>query len=193
MRFLTKNGDNDYWKRIEDVAEKIHKLAEKLRNKGKEDIIIDWEDFTINYMKAGTYTSDLEQKIWKEKRSNMWKDDVNDKLCEFGYQECLFSEYNTGIKLRWGSAAMLKLALLSLKKICSIANRRSTRLELVSENLTGVWIKKGTNLSEIINKSLIKHLYGEIGTNKSLTKKEKNELLTEIENFIPDDNSFNEE
>lgn len=189
MRFLTRNGDNEYRKRIENVAEKIHKLADTLREKRKEnDRIIDWEDFTVNYMKAGqpSTCSDLERKIWVEKRSNMWKDDVNDKLWELGYQECLFSEHNIGIKLRWGPVAMLKLSLLNIKKICSIANRGSTRLELISENQTGVWIRKGINLAEIMKYSLPKHLYGEIGMNKTLTRKEKAELLQEIESFIPD-------
>lgn len=184
MQFLFKNGDDDYQKRIKNVAEKLHKLAEKLKEKGEEDFIIDWETFTIDYMKAGEWTSDLENRLWKEKRSNMWKDDINEKLAELGYQEFLFSEFNEGVKLRWGNIAMWKMAIAGAKKISNIAIRRSAKLELFSENLIGIGAKKGLSIAEI-GLSLVKQLYGEIGTNKFLTKKEKKELLNEIEKLIP--------
>ena len=78
MRYLFKNGNKDgYNKRIESVAEKLHKDADKLRSEGEHHLEISWEKFRSNYMRDTPPSDDLEHRIYREKRSNMWKEDVN--------------------------------------------------------------------------------------------------------------------
>jgi len=186
MDFLIKNGDEDYEKRIIDVAEKLHKIADKLRKEGEHDIIITWEDFTDNYMKAGPYNDNLQERLWKEKRSNMWKDDINDKLCELGYPEWLFNEPRKGIKLRLDVNAVRKMQIAAIKKTCSINNRKKELLEKFAESFSSGLKKQILAMASQLDNQ-ITYLAGQITLDPKLPKRTKKELLGEIERFIPKD------
>jgi len=186
MKFLFKNGDNGYWKRIRNVAEKLHKKADALRDKSEYYRIIPWDIFLLDYMKDNEPQDDLEQRLYVEKRSNMWKDDVNSMFTELGYPEWLFVESTVGVKLVVDAFAARKLQLEGLKKECSITDRRSKKLKQFSTCFTGR-IKKELERMSDMNLSMLSFLAGQIALDPKLPKKQKEELLGIIKCFVPED------
>lgn len=187
MKYLKKNGEKEeYWRRIENVAEKLHKDADELRNKGEHYKTIDWESFTIDYMKAGDWNTDLEHRLYKEKRSNMWKDDINAMFNTLGYSEWLFVEPTKGIRLEIDIIAARKMELLSLKKVCSISARRTRLLEHFCESFPPKLKKELLYVANLFQDQLT-FIAGKIAIDKELPKNQKMELLEMIDNYSPED------
>ena len=186
MKYLIKNGNREAFdKRITNVAEKYHVYGDELRAINEEEKSISWDIFTKKDMCAGWWETDYERKLWVEKRSNMWKDSINEKFIELGYAERLFVEHNTGVILRYGNVACWKMTIYGLEKQLSISNRRSKGIESFSQNLNGVGRKKGIAMAGVLGgEGLAKYLYGEIGADDTLTIKERNVLFEILETCI---------
>ncbi len=189
MDLLYKNGKNgaNYKKRIDNATEKFHKDAEKLREKGIGFSIIDWETFRIHYMRDSEPEGEYERYKYIQSRSNLWKDDINSKFCELGYSEWLFVEYDKGIRLETDVTAFRKMQLKMLKKECSITERQTKRLLGFSECFTGRNKKEMITFAEMVGLNKLTFIAGQITLNKSLPKKQKAELLSIIEEYVPED------
>ena len=194
MDFLVKNGNKEeYWKRIKDVAQKLHEKADDLRKKGETSLTLTWETFSFDdYMKAGQPSSPLEEKYWKEKRANMWKDDVNKEFCDRGFSEWLFVEPAKGIRLEIDRIADMKLVLQSIKKICSTSDGRSELLMQASERCTGKRKKRLQQVAHLLGpETLLPFIAGSIQLEPSQTISQKNELLNMIGEYSSDEDEEN--
>ena len=185
MNFLFKNGNNKiYNKRIIDVAERLHKEAEKIRMFGnKVEIEIGWEEFTVDYMKDSLPCTDLETRLWVEKRANCWKDDVNQQFILLAYPEWLFVVPRKGLKLVLDSFASFKVIITSLKKECSIQDRKSRLLRDFAECFTGKTRREMVRMSDH-NVTMIKYMAGLIALDPILNKNQKSELLDVINDYV---------
>lgn len=193
MKYLNKNGNGKgYKKRIRDAAEKLHREADKLRSKGEYFLFIPWLSILLDYMKDDEPEGDLERKLYIEKRSNMWKDDINDVFCELGYPEWLFVIPTKGVRLIVDAFAARKLQLQALKKECSIIDRKSKLLKQFSSCFTGQ-LKKELERNADRGLNTLKFIAGEIALDPKLPKKQKVELLGMIENYMSEDEDEEDE
>ena len=190
MKYLSK--DDEYYDQIKSATEKMHGDAEEMRETGESEKFIEWDELRDDYMCAGVSKDLVEEKCYKEKRSNLWKEDINQRFCSLKYSEWLFSWPKKGVRLVVDIVAARKQQLMSLKKISSTSDKQSTRLRRFSECFSGKLKKELIQLADM-QSNILTFVAGQIALDSTLPIKHKAELLGVVEEFVVVDSEEDED
>lgn len=126
MKYLTV-GD-EYYEMVERVALQIWENREELIGK-----IISWDEFLTDFVMDTVPEPDsLEEKIYKERRNNYWKDGINAYLTAHGYPCQLFKARGQGLILKINSKAASASVLVRMTQQASLIKRSIIGLTALS-------------------------------------------------------------
>jgi len=121
-------GTLDYQNRIKYSAEKLYKNQKRLLGKR-----LTWENITVNYMKFELPANPLNEKYWVDYRS-LWIHHINLYFSENSYECALFVEYNKGVQLQTGNAAIRAIFIKNMKRIIHSFDNGKERMLLLLNN-----------------------------------------------------------
>lgn len=162
---LTPTSNEEHRSKIERVANQLYEE--------KPEGTIGYERFCLNYMKLPLPETELEIRDWKDVRSTVWCNQINNYFLENGLDCKLFTERDEGLKLEFGANSVKRTEIDEFMKDL---NRAETGIKRAKKMLdSGAYPQYNGTLTMML--MLHKTLKAIIGANLELPNGKQQKML----------------